>query len=81
MAEETNGVRITQAMIYQKQLEMNEVQVQMLSSLDHLSDVPDRVRALELAHARMEWVERVAYSALGAGLVGLIAGFYNLLFK
>lgn len=81
MPEETNGVRITQAMIYQKQLEMHEVQVQMLTKLQHLDDVPDRLRELELAQARMEWVERIAYSALGAGIVGIVAGFYNILFK
>jgi hypothetical protein len=81
MAEETNGVRITQTMIYQKQLEMHEIQVKMLTKLNHLDDVPDRIRDLELAHARHEWIERVAYSALGAGIVGLIAGFYNLIFK
>jgi hypothetical protein len=31
MAEETTGVRITQHMIYQKQLEMNDTQLKMLA--------------------------------------------------
>lgn len=80
MAEE-NTVRITQAMIYEKQLEMHEVQVKMLGKLGHLDDVPDRLRELELAQARMEWIEKVAYSALGAGVVSLMAGVYSLLFR
>ena len=78
MAEE-NSVRITQAMIYEKQLEMHEVQMKMLGKLGHLDDVPDRLRAVELAQARMQWIEKVAYSGLGAGIVGLTAGLYGLL--
>lgn len=80
MAEE-NSVRITQAMIYEKQLEMHEVQMKMLGKLQHLDDVPDRLRAVELTQARMQWIEKVAYSGLGAGVVGLIAGVYGLLSK
>jgi len=53
MAEETTGVRITQHMIYQKQLEMNDTQLKMLVKLDNLDDVPDRIRGVELSLARL----------------------------
>jgi hypothetical protein len=72
MADETTNVRITQAMIYGKQLEMHEVQVRMLSKLDQLEDVPERLRQVELTLARLAWIERIAYSALTAALVALI---------
>jgi hypothetical protein len=39
MAEETTGVRITQQMIYQKQIEMNDTQLKMLVKLDRKSVV------------------------------------------
>jgi hypothetical protein len=59
-------------MIYGKQLEMHEVQVRMLSKLDQLEDVPERLRQVELTLARLAWIERIAYSALTAALVALI---------
>ena len=72
MAEETSSVKITQTMIYQKQIEMNDTQIKMLEKLDGLSDVPERIRELELTLARLAWVEKIAYTGLSAGLVSII---------
>lgn len=72
MAEETNSVRITQGMIYAKQLEMNEVQIRMLEKLDHLDDVPDRIREVEITLARLAWIEKIAYAGLSGAVVALI---------
>jgi hypothetical protein len=76
MSEETTSVRITQQMIYQKQIEMNDTQLKMLVKLDNLDDVPDRIRDLELSLARLAWIERIAYTGLTASaiaVIGLIA--------
>ena len=76
MAEETTSVRITQQMIYQKQIEMNDTQLKMLVKLDNLDDVPDRIREVELSLARLAWIERIAYTGLTASaisIIGLIA--------
>jgi hypothetical protein len=78
MAEETTGVRITQHMIYQKQLEMNDTQIKMLEKLNHLDDVPERIREVELTLARLAWIEKIAYTGLSAGLVGLLGAVLNL---
>jgi hypothetical protein len=72
MAEETTGVRITQNAIYQKQLEHGEILVRLLEKLDHLDDVPERLREVELTLARLAWIERVAYTGLTAAVVSLI---------
>lgn len=72
MADETAGVRITQSMIYQKQLEMNDTQIKMLQKLDNLEDVPDRIREVEISLARLAWVEKIAYTGLSAGIVAII---------
>jgi hypothetical protein len=72
MAEETTGVRITQNAIYQKQLEHGEILVRLLEKLDHLDDVPERLREVELTLARLAWIERVAYTGLTAAVVALI---------
>lgn len=81
MNENEPGVRITQAMIYKKQLDMYEAQIQMLSKLEKLQDLPERVRELELAYARHEWIAKIAYSALAAGVVALLSGVFGLLNK
>jgi hypothetical protein len=81
MAEETTGVRITQHMIYQKQLEMNDTQIKMLEKLDGLSDVPDRIREVEITLARLAWIEKIAYTGLTAGVVGLLSALMGLLVR
>jgi hypothetical protein len=72
MAEETTTVRITQADIYKKQLEHGQILIQVLQKLDHLDDVPDRIREVELTLARLAWIERVAYTGLTAAIVSII---------
>ena len=72
MAEETTSVRITQADIYKKQLEHGEILVKVLQKLDHLDDVPDRIREVELTLARLAWIERIAYTGLTASAVAII---------
>jgi hypothetical protein len=79
MAEETPGVRITQQMIYQKQIEMNDTQLKMLVKLDNLDDVPDRIREVELSLARLAWIEKIAYTGLAAGVVAIVASLLNMI--
>jgi hypothetical protein len=78
MAEETTGVRITQNAIYQKQLEHGEILVRLLEKLDHLDDVPERIREVELTLARLAWIEKIAYTGLTAAVISLIGGIMNL---
>jgi hypothetical protein len=75
MADESSSVRITQADIYKKQLEHGEILVKVLQKLDHLDDVPDRLREVELTLARLFWIERVAYVGLGAAVLTMIGLF------
>jgi hypothetical protein len=72
LAEESSSVRITQADIYKKQLEHGEILVKVLQKLDHLDDVPDRLREVELTLARLFWIERIAYAGLGAAVLTMI---------
>jgi hypothetical protein len=75
MADENQSVRITQADIYKKQLEHGEILVKVLQKLDHLDDVPDRLREVELTLARLFWIEKIAYAGLGAALISMIGLF------
>jgi hypothetical protein len=66
-------------MIYAKQLEMNEVQIRMLEKLDHLDDVPDRIREVEITLARLAWIEKIAYAALSGAVIALIGLLINMI--
>lgn len=81
MADETTGVRITQNAIYAKQLEHGETLIKILEKLDHLDDVPDRLREVELTLARLAWIERIAYTGLSAGLLGLLSAVLSLVLR
>jgi hypothetical protein len=78
MADETTGVRITQNMIYQELRQVKDTQIQMLEKLDNLSDVPDRIREVEITLARLAWIEKIAYTGLTAGIIGLISALFSL---
>jgi hypothetical protein len=81
MSEETTTVRITQGTIYKELREVKETQIKILEKLEHLDDVPDRLRDVELTLARLAWVEKIAYTALSAGIVAILGAVINLLGK
>lgn len=72
MSEEKASVRITQGDIYKKQLEHGDILIKVLQKLDHLDDVPERLREVELTLARLFWIERIAYAGLGAAIISMI---------
>lgn len=79
MADETTGVRITQRDIYEKLIELQAVQIELVADIKSLKDLPQRVNQLEQKLARFEWIEKLAFSALGAGLSGFIAALWALI--
>jgi hypothetical protein len=79
MADETQSVRITQKDIYEKLLELQSVQIELVADIKNLKDLPQRMNSVEQKLARFEWIEKLAFSALGAGLTGFIAAMWSLL--
>jgi hypothetical protein len=79
MADETSSVRITQKDIYEKLLELQAIQIEIVADIKNLKDLPNRMNKVEQKLARMEWIEKLVFSALGAGMAGLIAAIYGLL--
>ena len=79
MADETTGVRITQRDIYEKLIELQAVQIELVSDIKNLKDLPNRMNRVEQKLARFEWIEKLAFSALGAGLSGFIAALWALI--
>ena len=81
MSEEKSSVRITQGDIYKKQLEHGEILVRVLEKLDHLDDVPNRIREVELTLARLAWIERISYTGLTASVIAVIGLLISTLGK
>jgi hypothetical protein len=79
MAEETTGVRITQRDIYEKLIELQAVQIELVSDIKNLKDLPARMNKVEQNLARLEWIEKLAFVAIGAGLSGFVAALWALI--
>lgn len=79
MPEETQSVRITQAQIYEKLLELHATQIEMVTEIKGLRDLPARMNQVEQKLARLEWIEKLAFTALGSGLTGFIAAMWSIL--
>jgi hypothetical protein len=71
-------VKVTINDLYKEQQETNKLLIQLASELKGLSDLPDRVRSLELELARMEWIDRIAKTALGGAVVSFIAAMFTI---
>jgi hypothetical protein len=79
-SDATSGthVKVTINDLYKEQQETNKLLIQLASELKGLSDLPDRVRSLELELARMEWIDRIAKTALGGATVSFIAAMFTI---
>lgn len=67
-----NHVKVTINDLYKEQQETNKLLIQLASELKGMSDLPIRVRDIELAQARVSWIEKIAYSGLVAGVAALV---------
>jgi cell division protein FtsL len=78
-ADDTQGthVKVTINDLYKEQQETNKLLIQLASELKGLSDLPVRVRDIELAQARLSWIEKIAYTALTAGVIALITTIFS----
>lgn len=81
VSNEQPHVKVTLQTIYDKQLDNERLLVRTLERLDGLADVPDRLREVELKQARTEWIERIAYTAMGSAILGFGTALYTLFIK
>ena len=76
--EETTG-RVTINMLYAKQLENEKLLIELSERLANMEQIPSRVRELELQQAKAQWIEKVAYVALTAGVGAVIAAVMQVM--
>ena len=72
-------VKVTINDLYKEQQETNKLLIQLASELKGLSDIPDRVRSVELEIAKLQWIDIIARTALGGAIVSFIATLFSLL--
>jgi hypothetical protein len=66
MADETNSVRITNAQVYAKLLEVSDVQIQMVAELKGLTHLPEKVAELDNRLGKVELISKLVYGVYGA---------------
>ena len=66
MADETNSVRITNAQVYEKLMEMNSVQIEMVAEIRGLKHLPEKVAELDNRLGKVELISKLVYGVYGA---------------
>jgi hypothetical protein len=78
MADETNSVRITNAQVYAELLEVKAIQIEAVTELRGMKNLPDRVAAVEQDIARLKVIAGLAYAVFGAVLTGVVAALLRI---
>lgn len=74
MADETqSSVRITNAQVYEKLMEVNAIQIEMVAELRGMKYLPSKVADIDNRLSRVELVAKLIYTIYGAviGAVGV----------
>ena len=76
-----SSVRITNVQVYEKLLEVSNVQIEMVAELRGLKYLPQKVAEIDNRLSKVELVARLVYGVYGAvlgavaiALVGLLSG-------
>jgi hypothetical protein len=80
-SDTTSGahVKVTINDLYKEQQETNKLLIQLASELKGLSDIPDRVRGVELEIAKMQWIDIIAKTALGGAIISFVTTLFALI--
>jgi hypothetical protein len=73
MAEETNSVRITNAQVYAELLEVKAIQIEAVTELRGMKNLPDKVSAIEQELARLKVIAGLSYAVFAAVLTAVVA--------
>ena len=79
MADETNSVRITNAQVYAKLLEVSDVQIEMIAELRGLKHLPGKVAEIDNRLSKVELIAKLVYGVYGAALGALAVALVRTL--
>ena len=79
MAEaEGMHVKVTINDLYKEQQETNKLLIQLAADLRNMSDLPDRMRAVEKYQDSTSWVPKLVWGSLVAGVSGFVTALYQI---
>jgi len=70
--------RVTLQMLYEKQIESQNLLIELTTKMSSLEGIVGRVNQLEVRQAKFEWIEKVAYASLTAGIGAIIVAIMNM---
>jgi len=73
LADETSSVRITNAQVYAELLEVKAIQIEAVTELRGMKNLPDRVMAIENELARLKVIAGLSYAVFAAVLTSVVA--------
>ncbi len=80
MSDETHSsVRITNAQVYEKLIEVSNVQIEMVVELRGLKYLPGKVADIENRLSKVELIARLVYGVYGATLGAVAVGLVSVL--
>ncbi len=80
MAEEnTTAVRISNYQVYEKLLEVSNVQIEMVAELRGLKYLPQKVAEIDNRLSKVELVAKLVYGVYGAILGAMAVAFVGML--
>jgi hypothetical protein len=79
LADETNSVRITNAQVYAKLLEVSDVQIEMIAELRGLKHLPAKVAEMDNRLGKVELIGKLVYGVYGAVLGAVAVGMVRML--
>lgn len=79
MPEETSSVRITNAQVYEKLIEVSNVQIEMVAELRGLKYLPAKVAELDNRLSKVELISKLVYGFYGAVLGAVAVGMVRAL--
>jgi hypothetical protein len=79
MADETNSVRITNAQVYAKLLEVSDVQIEMIAELRGLKYLPSKVSDMDNRLGKVELIAKLFYALYGAVLGAMAVAMVGII--
>ena len=74
-------VKVTINDLYKEQQETNKLLIQLAGDLRNMSDLPDRVRALEKNQDENAWIPKIIWASLTSGILAFGTSLYSIITK
>lgn len=78
---EAMHVKVTINDLYKEQQETNKLLIQLAAQLNNLSDIPDRMRAVEKHQDENAWIPKLLWATLTTAIMAFGTALFNSITK